>query len=60
MCDATRRRGGEFGHLRRPRTCFWERDERVVRTLGGEEAELRCEAFDLDVPLAALYRLAFE
>jgi Uma2 family endonuclease len=36
------------------------RGEWVVRTLSGEEAELRCEAFALDVPLAALYRLVFE
>ena len=29
----------------------------LLRTISGEEAELRCEAFDLDVPLAELYRL---
>jgi Uma2 family endonuclease len=32
----------------------------LLHTLGGEEAELRCEAFDLAVPLRELYRLAFE
>ena len=36
------------------------RGEWVVRTLSGEEATLRCEAFALDVPLATLYRLVFE
>jgi Uma2 family endonuclease len=32
-------------------------DDWMLRTLSGEEAVLRCETFDLDVPMSELYRL---
>lgn len=31
----------------------------LLHTASGEDAALRCEAFDLDIPLAELYRLVF-
>ena len=32
----------------------------IVRPLSGTDAELRCEAFGLDVPVEELYHLALE
>jgi hypothetical protein len=49
------KRGGSMFNLRAGDGGEW-----IVRPLSGADAELRCEAFGLDVPVEELYRLALE